>query len=615
MPDSDPDPEPPRPGGLRSPGWHLLVDALKAQRAGLLLGMVVALGWTAARVAVPRLVQLGIDRSIQGDDPLWQWSVLVALAGATSGVFLGLRRYVAFRNARAVEARMRDRLFAHIQRLHSAYHDRVATGELMSRVNTDLNQFQNVVTMVPITTGNALIVIAAATIMFVLQPTLALLAVMGLPLVNILGRRFSQQLHKPLVAVQERSAEVAGVVEETLTGMRVVKGFGFEATQDAKLAHAADELFEQSLRTSRVRARFLPAIELVPNLGLVAVLAYGGHLAINGDLTVGELVGFNLYVVMLIQPLRMLGMVVAQAQRAIAAGERIDEVLATAPAIVDPAHPQSLPQRSRRTGSVEFRNVSFHYENEGEALPVLDDLDLRIDPGESVAIVGATGCGKSTVARLLPRFYDVTGGSVLLDGIDVRKLRRHELRKAVSLVFEDTFLFSGSVYDNIAFADPSAPEIAVRRAAHLAGAADFIEQLDRGYDTPLGERGYSLSGGQRQRIAIARAVLADPRVLILDDATSAVDPSKEHEIRDAMAEVMDGRTTIVIAHRPATIALADRVVLLDQGRIVAEGPHEDLLAASERYRQVLASAEADLEVSTAAASAPGARAASSGGVT
>lgn len=555
--------------------------------------MFVALGWTAARVSVPWLVQLGIDRSIQGDDPLWRWALLVALAGAVSGVFLGLRRYVAFRNARAVEARMRDRMFAHIQRLHSAYHDRVATGELMSRVNTDLNQFQNVVTMVPITTGNALIVLSAATIMFILQPGLALLAVIGLPLVNILGRRFSQQLHKPLVAVQEQSAEVAGIVEETLSGMRVVKGFGFESTQDGKLATAADELYVQSIKTSAVRARFLPAIELVPNLGLVAVLAYGGNLAINGDLTVGELVGFNLYVVMLIQPLRMLGMVVAQAQRAIAAGERIDEVLATAPAIIDPSHPKRLPERTRETGAVEFRNVSFHYDlgDENDPLPVLERLDLRIEAGESVAIVGATGCGKSTIARLLPRFYDVTGGAVLLDGLDVRELRRHELRRAVSLVFEETFLFSGSVYDNIAFADPSAPQADVHRAAHLAGAIDFIEQLDKGFDTPLGERGYSLSGGQRQRIAIARAILADPRVLILDDATSAVDPSKEHEIRDAMAEVMDGRTTIVIAHRPATIALADRVVLLDEGRIVAQGPHEDLLAASERYRQVLASSE------------------------
>ena len=574
-----------------SPGWRLLRTSLWEQRRGLALGMVIALAWTAARVAVPRFVQLGIDRSVQGTDPLWRWASLVALAGLVSGVMLGLRRFVAFRNARMVEARMRDRLFAHIQRLHSAYHDRTATGELMSRVNTDLQQFQNVVTMVPITTGNVLVVIAAVGIMLLLNPVLALLALVGLPVVNVLGRRFSQRLHPPLVAVQERSAELAGVVEETLSGMRVVKGFGFEPTQFDKLAVSADGLFEESLRASTIRSRYLPAIELVPNLGLVAVLAYGGHLVLEGDLTVGELVGFNLYVLMLIQPLRMLGMVVAQAQRAVAAGGRIDEVLATAPAIVDPPHPKHLAPRSASTGRVELVGVDFHYETddgEGERLPVLSGLDLHISPGESVALVGPTGCGKSTVAQLLPRFYDVVAGSVRLDGIDVRDLPRQELRRAVSLVFEETFLFSGTVAENIAFADPSADMATIRRAAALAGAADFVDELPDGFDTLLGERGLSLSGGQRQRLAIARAILADPRVLILDDATSAVDPTKEHEIRDAMGEVMSGRTTIVIAHRPATIALADRVVLLDQGRIVVEGTHDELLAGNPRYQEVLA---------------------------
>lgn len=576
----------------RSPGWTLLTSALWEQRIGLVMGMLVALVWTAGRVAVPWFVQLGIDRSIQGDDPLFRWAILVAAAGTLSGAMLGLRRYVAFWNARKVEARIRDRLFAHIQRLHSSYHDRTATGELMSRVNTDLQQFQNVVTMVPITTGNGLIVLASAIIMLILQPTLALLALIGLPAVNVLGRRFSQRLHVPLVAIQERSADLAGVVEETLTGMRVVKGFGFEDTQFEKLSVTADGLFAESMKSSAIRSRYLPAIELVPNLGLVAVLAYGGDLVLSGSLTVGELVGFNLYVVMLIQPLRSLGMVVAQAQRAVAAGERINEVLATAPAIVDPHKPKHLKPRTPSSGLVEFDDVSFHYENangtDGATLPVLAGLDLRIEPGESVALVGPTGCGKTTVARLLPRFYDVVGGSVRLDGIDVRQLPRQELRRAVSLVFEDTFLFSGSVRDNIAFADPEADMRDVRRAADLAGATDFILDLDRGFDTLLGARGYSLSGGQRQRIAIARSILADPRVLILDDATSAVDPTKEHEIRDAMGEVMEGRTTIVIAHRPATIALADRVVLLDEGRILAKGTHEQLLTGNERYRSILA---------------------------
>ncbi len=576
----------------KSPGWRLLREALLGQRGGLLLGMLVALGWTAARITVPRFIQLGIDRGVQGDDSLWRWSSLIAIAGLVSGVFLGFRRLVAFRNARLIEARYRDRLFAHIQRLHIAYHDETATGELMSRANTDLQMFQNVVTMVPITTGNFLIVVGVVIIMLFTNPLLALLALIGLPAVSILGRRFSSLLHPALLGVQRESAELAGVVEETISGIRAVKGFGSAPVQSAKLAKEAEDVFEQSMMAATVRAKYLPAIELMPNLGLVIVLAYGGHLVLEGGLSVGELVGFNLYVLMLIQPLRMLGTVVAQGQRAIAAGERISEVLSTAPAIVDPAKPKFLPAQGRG-GAIRFNNVSFSYANETRnPVPVLEGVDLDIKAGESVAFVGATGCGKSTVAQLLPRFYDVTAGSITLDGIDVRHLRRQDLRRAVSLVFEDTFLFSGTIYDNIAFADPGADRKLVHQAAQRAGALDFIEDLPSGFDTPIGERGLSLSGGQRQRISIARSVLADPRVLILDDATSAVDPSKEHEIRAAMSEVMGGRTTIVIAHRPATIALADRVILLDEGRIVASGDHAELLATNERYREVLA-AETD----------------------
>ncbi len=581
-------------------------QALVEQRRGLLVGMLAALCWTAGRVAVPRLIQLSIDRGIEGDDPLLPWTLAVAGAGLLSGVSLGARRYTAFRNARAVEARYRDRLFAHIQRLHIAYHDVTATGELMSRANTDLQQFQNIIVQVPITTGNFLIVIAAVVIMLTLNPVLALLALAGLPIINVLGRRFSQRLHPAVLAVQEESAELAGVVEQTVSGIRVVKGFGAEPLQAGKLDVEADDVFEASMRSAKVRSTYLPAIELLPNLGLVMVLAYGGHLVINDELTVGELVGFNLYVLMLIQPLRMLGQVVAQGQRAAAAGDRIAEVLSTAPLIVDPPHPKSLPPRGSG-GAVEFRRVEFGYH--GGEVPVLHDFDLRIEPGESVALVGMTGCGKSTVARLLPRFYDVDAGAVLLDGIDLRDLRRQELRKAVSLVFEETFLFSGSIRDNLAFADPSAEDSVIRRAAALAGAADFIEELPDGYDTELGERGFSLSGGQRQRLSIARAIVADPRVLILDDATSAVDPTKEHEIRDAMAEVMGGRTTIVIAHRPATIALADRVVLLDEGRIVAAGTHSELLTTNARYQDVLAS-----ETATGADEAESTGTTSSGGV-
>ena len=341
--------------------------------------------------------------------------------------------------------------------------------------------------------------------------------------------------------------------------------------------------------TAFVRSRYLPMIDLLPSIGLVAVLGYGGHQVLSGRLTIGQLIAFNSYVTLLIWPLRNMGQLVSLAQRAAASCVRVHEVLATEPLIADRPDSRSLPARGERpVGELVFSDVVFGY---GRTEPVLDHFELRVRPGESVALVGTTGSGKTTVARLIPRFYDVEGGSITLDGVDVRRVPLHDLRGAVGIVFEDTFLFNDSVAANIAFADPDAPLTAIERAARLSGAHEFIVTLPEGYDTVLGERGYSLSGGQRQRIAIARAILADPRVLILDDATSAVDPTKEHEIRDALAEVMAGRTTIVIAHRPATIALADRVVLIADGKVAAEGTHDALLAESEAYRTVLAAGE------------------------
>jgi len=549
--------------------------------------MVAGLLYTAGRVAIPLLIQLGLDRGVRDGEPLLPWSLAIVGAGLFSACFLGLRRYLAFRNARVIEARLRDRIFAHVQRLHFAFHDANATGELMSRGNTDLQHFQNFVTLVPLTFGNVLIVVTVTIIMVVLQPLLALMALASLPFVNVLGRRFAQELNPAIMRVQQESAELATVVEESVSGVRVVKGFGSEPVQARKLAAEADDVHDAALASSEIRARYLPAMELLPSIGLITVLGYGGHLVIDGEMTIGELVSFNIYVLMLIQPLRMLGMIVANGQRASAAGVRIAEVLDTAPAIVDVASPTALPDQGA-LGRVELREVEFDYHPEAAGAGVLQGLSLTIEPGESVALVGATGSGKSTVARLLPRFYDVDGGAVMIDGVDVRSVERRKLRKAVSIVFEETFLFSSSIRENIAFADPDVDLDAVVRAATLAGADEFIRDLPNGYDTAIGERGFSLSGGQRQRIAIARAILADPRVLVLDDATSAVDPTKEHEIRDALGEVMQGRTTIVIAHRPATIALAHRVVLLDEGRIIAEGTHDELLATNARYREVLA---------------------------
>lgn len=578
-------------GDATTDRWSLLRTTLAAQRRNLIIGTLIGLGWTAGKVAAPFLVGLAIDRGIEGTDNVWVWAGLVAVAGVITGLFTAFRRFYAFREARWTETKLRERLFGHIMSLHVGYHDRSQTGQLMSRSSSDLQQIQQFVVMIPITASNLTMIILVTVILFITNPFLALFALAPLPFVNWAGRRFSHSIHPAVQAVQAEQAELATVVEESVGGIRVVKGFGAEAVQAAKLEAEADDIRRVSIEAARIRAKFLPAIELLPQIGLIAVLGVGGLQVIDGDLSLGDLVKFNFYVALLVAPLRMLGMAIAWGQRAAAAIERVNEVLDTVPLVVDPNEPMRLPSTAQQAsggsglGAVHFGAVDFGYASD---LPVLTGFDLDLPAGESIALVGGTGSGKSTVARLLIRFYDVDAGAITIDGVDVRDLAVHDVRRAVGVVFEDTLLFHDSVSANIAFAHPDADQATVERAAQLAGAHDFIMGLPDAYDTRLGERGYSLSGGQRQRIAIARAILADPRVLVLDDATSAVDPSKEHEIRSAMSTVMDGRTTIVIAHRPGTIALADRVALLDGGRVVAIGTHDELLATDQRYRDVLA---------------------------
>ena len=571
----------------RNLGWQLLWRALLDQQRALVLGVAIGVTWTAAKVAVPQLTKAAIDRGIERNGPLLAWSVFIAVAGVATGLLTAGRRYLAFRESRWTETLLRERIFAHIQRLHVGYHDRTQTGQLMSRASSDLQQVQQFVVMIPITLSNVAQLVAVTLILGLTDWRLAIVALAPLPFINVASRRFSSRIHPAVLAVQNEQAQLASVVEESVSGVRVVKGLGTESVQFAKLRKEADDIRAVSLKAASIRSRFLPAIDLLPSLGLIAVLGYGGHRVVNGDLSIGDLVAFNVYLTMLVWPLRNIGMMVALGQRAAAALVRVHEVLSTEPAVQSPKQPRPLPARhtSHAVGAVSFEDVVFGY---GDDHKVLDGMSMSIAPGESVALVGATGAGKSTIVRLLLRFYDVEQGRITLDGIDLRRLDVRELRQNIGVVFEETFLFNDSVRNNIAFAKPDADMETVERAAQLAGAHDFIVRLPEGYDTPIGERGFSLSGGQRQRVAIARAIVADPRVLVLDDATSAVDPSKEHEIRDAMRTVMAGRTTIVIAHRPGTIALADRIVLIDEGRVVAVGQHRELLDTSERYREVLA---------------------------
>jgi ATP-binding cassette subfamily B protein len=571
-------------------GWRLLRLALGQQRGGLAIGVVVGLFWAVGKVSVPQLTKMGIDRGIEGSGNLFFWAGLVVAAGVIAGLFTAMRRWYAFRESRWIETRLREQIFSHLLKLHVGYHDKMQTGQLMSRASSDLQQLQAFVVMIPITLSNLAMLIAVVALLIVSQPMLAMFALAPLPIVNVMASRFSRQIHPAVLAVQQEQAQLATVVEESVSGVRVIKGFGAEQVQARKLKTEADDIWNVSLVAAKIRSKFLPALDLLPSIGLIAVLGIGGHRVINGQMTVGDLVKFNAYITMLIWPLRNLAMTVALAQRASVALIRVDEVLSTPSLVIDPLSPTSLPTPTddRQVGEVIFDDTVFAYEG---ASPIINHFSVTIQPGQAIALVGATGSGKSTVVRLLTRFHDVQQGSIRLDGIDVRQLTLNDLRTAVGIVFEETFLFHDSVADNIAFSRPDATAEVIERAARLAGAHDFIMELPDGYQTILGERGYSLSGGQRQRIAIARAIVSDPRVLVLDDATSAVDPSKEHEIREAMATVMKGRTTIVIAHRPGTIALADTVILLDEGRAVAVGTHEGLLASNERYRQVLAAWE------------------------
>ena len=576
--------------GVTREGWLLLIATLRLQVRGLSMGAGVGLAWTLGKVAVPQLTRLAIDNGIEKEGSLFFWTMLILTAATVAGFFAACRRYFAFRESRLTETYLRERLFAQIQGLHVGFHDKAQTGQLMSRSSSDLQQVQGFVVNIPIFVSQITMVLGVVVILFFSDPILAAVSLAPLPFINVSARRFSNKIHPAVLAVQQEQAQLANVVEETVSGVRVIKGFGAEGVQQAKLQTEADDIRRESMKAAYIRSRFLPAIDLLPSLGLVAVLGLGGHRVITGDMTLGGLVAFNTYLTMLIWPMRNIGMTIAFGQRAASALLRVNEILSEEPAITDPSKPKRLPKTglAQPTGALSFQNVRFGYDIGHTDVRVLEGLTLEVQPGESVAIVGATGSGKSTIARLLLRFYDPQTGGIALDGVGLRELRLSELRRSVGVVFEDTLLFHDTVSSNIAFAKPGIDSDVVVRAAKLAGAHEFIMQLPEKYDTVLGERGFSLSGGQRQRIAIARAIVADPRVLVLDDATSAVDPTKEHEIRDALATVMRGRTTLVIAHRPATIELADRAVLLDEGIIAASGSHHELLETNEKYREVLA---------------------------
>jgi len=569
----------------RRAAWRFVRAVVRSQAGGVTGAVLSGLLWQTGAIAAPLIVSYTIDHGIVPRDghALTIWLLALFGVGLLEVVAGGMRHIYAIRNRSASDARVRDAIFAHALRLDASYHDRVGPGELMSRASSDSEHVARMMDAIGHTIGYALTVVAVSVVMLVIDAKLALLVLLPLPLVSVVAWQYSRRYDARTRRLQEAWASAATLVEETVSGVRVVKGLGAGGALSGRFRSRSDEIVGRALDVARLDAVFNPALEVLPLLGIAVVLWVGGRQVISGSLSLGLFVAFNAYVVMLVWPLRVLGQRVSTLQKALAASARITEVLETEPRLREPRHSQELARPVR--GDVRLEGVRFGHEGDR---PVLDGLELELPAGESVALVGATGSGKSTVAGLLARLYDPDGGHVLLDGHDVRELRLADVRQAVALVFEETFLFTESVRENIRFGRPDADDESVARAAALAGAAEFIAGLPDGYETVLGERGFSLSGGQRQRIAIARAILADPAVLVLDDATSAVDATKEHEIRAALAKVMHGRTTLVIAHRPATIALADRVAVLENGRIVEEGTHAELVSRSGRYRALLA---------------------------
>ncbi len=569
----------PAPNG----GWiRRLMPFVTAHKAKLIVALgfsIVGMGVTALTPLISRAV---IDDVTGGSDkPIAPLITLLVIAGVFGFGAAYIRRFVGGRLALDVQYDMRNAIFERLQRLDFARHDELPTGQLVSRASTDLGLIQGLLAFTPIMLGNIVMVVVAVVVMLVLSPALTVVALVCLPAIAIVALRLRTTLFPATWDSQQRAAEVAGVVDEAVSGVRVVKGFGQEQRELAHLTDSADTLYKSRVRAVRMQARLSSTLQAIPSLAQVGVLAFGGWLAIQGQITLGTFVAFSTYLVQLVAPVRMFSVMIAVAQQARAGAERILELLDSNPLVTEKPGADHLPPVR---GEIEFDAVTYGYLR---SEPVLAAFSLHVKPGETVALVGASGSGKSTVSLLLPRFYDVQAGTIRLDGIDVREVTLDSLRRSIGVVFEDSFLFSDSVRSNIAYGRPDATDLEVEAAARAAGAHEFITALSNGYDTVVGERGLTLSGGQRQRVSIARALITNPRVLVLDDATSSIDAATEEQIHATLREVMRDRTTILIAHRRSTLRLADRVVLVDGGRVAAEGTHEDLLIESSIYRELL----------------------------
>jgi ATP-binding cassette subfamily B protein len=560
-----------------------LFGFLRPYKTSLLVSTVLAVLSQAAAIAIVVLVSITIDgiEDRRGTGFLaWTVAAIVA-AGIAKAVLMYGRRIISGRQALGIERDMREELYAHLLGLSFGFYDRHQTGQLMSRATVDLQSVRFFLGFGLIFfVQHVLTVVSVTVVLFVVDWRLALIALWITPVIVAVAYRYSHVSHPVLRDVQQRLGEVATAAEESIVGVHVVKAFAQEDRRQEQFERASGSVFAATVRAFRQRAIYVPLLSFLPMLAQAAVLLAAGRMVVSGSLTLGQFFLFNLLLAMLIVPLRSLGMWIGQAQRATASGERIFDVLDEPEGVEDRPGAGPLPEGP---GAIRFEHVWFGYD---PARTVLEDVDLEVGAGRTVALIGHTGSGKTTLAALVPRFYDATDGRVLVDGVDVRDVTRRSLRRAIGVISQDPFLFSATVRENIAFGATGATDAEIEEAARAAQAHEFVQSLPQGYETVIGERGITLSGGQRQRLAIARALLIDPRILILDDATASVDATTEARIRDGLREVMRGRTTIIIAHRLSTIQLADEVVVLEHGRVAARGTQAELLETNAVYREL-----------------------------
>jgi ATP-binding cassette subfamily B protein len=565
------------------PWWRRILPVIRSHRVTFIAALVLSFVSLVFQTLVPNLLNGAIDNAIIGrSESLSREVIEIVIIGVIAGITGIISRQYVFVTAYNVEADLRSLIYEHLAWLSFSFYDRVQSGQLISRANSDIRSVQRYSTFAPLIVVQGFIGVLAFGFMLAIDVPLALIAMVVMPILYVVGLKMRRVMFPISWITQARLADVATIVDENVNGVRVVKSFAQEEAEINRLADAAEGVAWSYIKDAQLRGIWSPWVQNLPQLGLALVLFFGGVMVMQGHLQIGAILAFNAYLLMLQAPFMMLGQLVMMGQRAKASAERIFEILDESPEIAERPGAYDLQVTE---GRVDFTHVDFAYAN---GASILRDFDAHIEPGETVALVGRTGSGKSTVARLVTRFYDVTAGSVAIDGHDVRDVTLASLRDQVGVVLDEPFLFSISIRDNIAYGRPSATVEEVEAAARAANAHNFITRLPEGYDTVVGERGYTLSGGQRQRIAIARTLLVNPPILILDDATSAIDVHVEAGIYDALRQLLATRTTLIIAHRMSTIALAQRVILLDEGHVAATGTHEELLASTPLYSAILA---------------------------